>query len=119
MYKARIRRMSSQIIAKDNDLKIISKIVEFLAEGQDVKRSRTFLEITDAHGRAFRYVSTKERPESKGLGRGKEEVRRIDDAFMAEHMSEKNTPRTLLHAYLENAEEDEEEDDDESSDQED
>ena len=93
--------------------------MEFLAEGQDVKRSRTFIEITDAHGRAFRYVSTKERShESTGLGTGKDKARRVDDAFMAEHMQEKDTPRTLLHAYLEKAE-DEEEDDDESSDQED
>ena len=39
--------MSRQIIAKDIDIKIISKIFEFLAEGHESERSKTFLEIKD------------------------------------------------------------------------
>jgi len=42
-----------------SDLKVISKIVEYLVEERDVGRSRTLLEIKDASGRAFRYVSVK------------------------------------------------------------
>jgi hypothetical protein len=58
--------MSRHIIAKDNDLKIISKIFEFLAEEHDIERNGTFLDIKDANGRAFRYVSMKDCPnESK------------------------------------------------------
>jgi len=63
--------MSKQIIAKENDLKIISKMFEFLAEGHEIERSRTFWEIKDSNGRAFRYVSMKDSPnESKNLYRG-------------------------------------------------
>ena len=53
--------MSGQIIPKENDLKVISKIVEYLVEERDVGTSRTFLEIKDASGRAFCYVSVKDR----------------------------------------------------------
>jgi hypothetical protein len=42
------------LTAKDNDLKIISKLFEFFAEGQEIERSRTFLEINYANGREFR-----------------------------------------------------------------
>ena len=99
--------MSRQIIAKDNDLKIISKIFEFLAEGHDIERSGTFLEIEDANGWAFRYASMKDCPsESKRWGNGNVEVRRIDGTFrnMVERMSDKGTPRTSLYAYLEDDE---------------
>jgi hypothetical protein len=118
--------MSRQIIAKDNDLKIISKIFEFLAEGHEIERSRTFLEINDASGRAFRYVAMKDWPnESKRWGNGKVEVRRSDEAFrnMLERMSDKGTPRTSLYAYLEddedNQDEEKEEGEEEDSNQED
>ena len=103
--------MSRQIIAKDNDLKIIAKIVEFLAEGHDIERS-TFLEIKDTDGRAFRYVSMKDwHNESKKWGNGKVELRRSDEAFrnMVDRMSDKDTPRTSLHAYLEDDEDGQEE----------
>jgi hypothetical protein len=47
-----------------------------------MERSGTFLEIKDANGRAFRYVSLKECPsESQRWGNGNVEVRRIDEAF--------------------------------------
>ena len=104
--------MSRQIIAQDNDLNIISKIVELLAQGENVKRSRTFLEITDANGRAFRYVSMKDRPNESN---GKVEQSRVDEAFhdLVERMSDKGRPRTSLHTYLENDEDDEEEESEE------
>ena len=103
--------MSRQIIAKDNDLNIISKIVELLARGTDVKQ-RTFLEIKDANGRAFRYVSMKDRPNESN---GKVEQSRIDEAFhdLVERMSDKGRSRTSLHAYLEDDEDDEEEESEE------
>ena len=100
--------MSRQIIAKDNDLKIISKIFEFLAEGHDIERRRTLLEMKDADGRTFRYVSIKDSPnESKRWGDGKVEVRRIDEVF--KRMFDKGTPRTNPYAYLEDDEEEKEE----------
>jgi hypothetical protein len=108
--------MSREIIAKDNDLKFISKIVEFLAEGHDIERSRTFLEIKDADGRAFRYVSMKNwHNEGKRWGNGKVELRRSDEAFrnMVDRMSDKDTPRTSLHAYLEDDEDGQEEESEE------
>ena len=104
--------MSREIIAKHNDLKIISKFVEFLAEGHDIERTRTFLEIKDADGRVFRYVSMKDwHNESKKWGNGKVELRRSDEAFrnMVDRMSDKDTPRTSLHAYLEDDEDGQEE----------
>jgi hypothetical protein len=99
--------MSRQIKAKDIDLKIISKIFEFLAEGHESERSRTFLEIKDANGRAFRYASVKDwTDESKNCMNGKVEVRNIDEAFgnMVERISDKGTPRSNLHAILEDDE---------------
>jgi hypothetical protein len=54
--------MSRQIIGKDHDLQIISKIFEFLAEGHDIERRRTLFEIKNANGRTFRRVSTKDWP---------------------------------------------------------
>jgi hypothetical protein len=39
--------MSRQIIAKYDDLKIISNFFEFLAKGHDIERSGTFLEIKE------------------------------------------------------------------------
>jgi hypothetical protein len=53
--------MSGQIIPKENDLKFISKIVEYLVEEREMERSRIFVEVKDDSGRAFRYVSTKDR----------------------------------------------------------
>ena len=53
-------------VKTDNDHNIISKIFEFLAKGCEIERSRPLLEIKDANGRAFRYVSMKDWPnESK------------------------------------------------------
>jgi hypothetical protein len=104
--------MSRQIIRTDNDLKIISKIFEFLAEGHEIERSRTFLESKDSSGRAFRYVAMKDWPnESKGWGNGKIEVRRSEEAFrnMVERMSDEGTPKTSLYAYLEDNEANQEE----------
>ena len=104
--------MSKQLIGKDNDLQIISKSFEFLAEGHDIEKRRTLLEMKDANGRTFRYVSIKDWPnESKRWGNGKVEVRRIDEAFcnMVERMSDKGTPRTSSYAYLEDDEDNQEE----------
>ena len=76
------RQILRQIIEKDHDLHIISKIFEFLAEGHDIERRRTLLEMKDANGRTFRYVSIKDCPnESKRWVDGKVEVRRIDEVF--------------------------------------
>jgi hypothetical protein len=98
--------MSRQIIEKDNDLHIISKIFEFLAEGHDIERRRTLLEMKDANGRTFRYVSMKDCPnESKRWVDGKVEVRRIDEVF--KRMFDKGTPRASPYAYLEDDEEEE------------
>jgi hypothetical protein len=112
--------MSGQIIAKDNDLKIITKLIDLLAEGHEIETSRTFLEIKDASGRAFRYVSMKNRPHESN---GKMEQNRIDGAFhnMVERMSDKGKPGTSLHAFLEDYEDDQEEEgeEEEGSDQED
>lgn len=98
--------MSRQIIEKDNDLQIISKIFEFLAEGHDIERRRTLLEMKDANGRTFRYVSMKGCPnESKRWVDGKVGVRRTDEVF--KRMLDKGTPRTSPYAYLEDDEEEE------------
>lgn len=109
--------MSRQIIAKDIDIKIISKIFEFLAEGHESERSKTFLEIKDANGRAFRYVSVKDwTDESK-------KCRNIDEAFgnMVERISDKGTSN--LYAILEDDEDgqekEKEEEEEEGSNQED
>ena len=111
--------MSRQIVAKDNDLKIVTKVIDFLAEGHEIETSRTFLEIKDARGRAFRYVSMTDRPHESN---GKME-NRIDGDFhdMLERMADKSKPGTSLHAYLEDDEDDQEEEDEEEggSDQED
>jgi len=108
--------MSRQIIAKDIDLKIISEIFKFLAEGHETERSRTFLEIKDANGRAFRYASVKNWPnDSKKCINGKVEVRNIDEAFgnMVERMSDKGTPRSNLHAILDDDEDGQEKENEE------
>jgi hypothetical protein len=78
--------MSGPINAKDNDLKAISKIVEFLAQQQEIERSRTFLEIQDAHGRSFRYVSMKDRPKTSN---SQAEQTKTDEVFhsMVERVS--------------------------------
>ena len=109
--------MSRQIIAKDIDIKIISKIFEFLAEGHESERSKTFLEIKDANGRAFRYVSVKDwTDESKKCMNKKVEVRNIDEVF-----SDKGTSN--LYAILEDDEDgqekEKEEEEEEGSNQED
>ena len=113
-------------MAKDIELKIISEIFKFLAEGHETERSRTFLEIKDANGRAFRYASVKNWPnESKKCNNGKVEVRNIDEAFgnMVERISDKGTPRSNLHAILEDDEDGQEkekgEEEEEGSNQED
>jgi hypothetical protein len=108
--------MSRQIMAKDIDLKIISEIFKFLAEGHETERSRTFLEIKDANGRAFRYASVKNWPnDSKKCINGKVEVRNIDEAFgnMVERMSDKGTPRSNLHAILDDDEDGQEKENEE------
>ena len=108
--------MSRQIISKDNDLQIISKIFEFLAEGHDIKRSRTCLDIKDANDRVFRYVSIKDWPnESKRCSNGKVEVRRIEEAFrnIVKRMSDKGTPQTSPYAYIEDNEDNQEEEEEE------
>ena len=109
--------MSRQIITKDIDIKVISKIFEFLAEGHESERSKTFLEIKDANGRAFRYVSVKDwTDESKKCMNKKVEVRNIDEAF-----SDKGTSN--LYAILEDDEDgqekEKEEEEEEGSNQED
>ena len=114
--------MSRHIISKDNDLQIISKIFEFLAEGHDIERSRTCLDIKDANGRLFRYVSIKDWPnESKRCGTGKVEVRKIEEAFrnIVKRMSDKGTPRRSPYPYLEDNEDNQEEEDEEDSNQQD
>jgi len=110
--------MSEQIISKNNDLKIISKIVNFLAVEQ---RSRIYLEVKDSNGRAFRYVSMNDRPNEIN---GKVKQSTTDEAFhdLVDRMSDKGRPRTRLHAYLKDDEDDEEEEseeEEEGSDQED
>ena len=68
----------------------------------------SLLEMKDANGRVFRYVSIKDWPnESKRWGDGKVEVRKIDEVFKS--MFYKGTPRTSPYAYLEDDEEEEEE----------
>ena len=118
--KSKDINMSRQIIAEDNDLKIVTKLIDFLAEGHGIETSRTFLEIKDARGRAFRYVSMMDRPHESN---GKMEQNRIDGAFhnMVERMSDKGKPGTSLHAFLEDYEDDQEEEgeEEEGSDQED
>jgi hypothetical protein len=66
-------------------------IVEFLAQENGFERSRTFLEITDAHGRVFRYVSMKDRQSN-----GEAEQTKMDEDFrkMVERMSDQGTHRT-------------------------
>ena len=39
--------MSGPIVPKENDLKVLSKIVEYLVEEREMERNRTFVEITD------------------------------------------------------------------------
>jgi len=114
--------MSRQIISKDNDLQIISKIFEFLAEAHDIERCRTCLDIKDANGRVFRYVSIKDWPdENKRCSNGKVEMRRIEEAFrnIVKRMSDKGTPRTSPYPYLEDNEDNQEEEEEEDSNQED
>lgn len=110
--------MSGQIVAKENDLKVISKIVEYLVEEHGMERSRTLLEIKDASGRAFRYISMKDGPNQNNR---KRECRRMDEIFhqLVDHSSEEGTPRTRRHAFLENDEDSLEEDAEEDSSQED
>lgn len=99
--------MSGQIIPKENDLKVISKIVEYLVEERDVERSRTFLEMKDASGRAFRYVSVKDRARSGNA----EQCSKMDNVFcqMVERSpSHKGTPRTI-DGYIEDDEDSQDE----------
>ena len=98
-------------------MKLISKIFEFLAEGHESERSKTFLEIKDSNGRAFRYVSVKDwTDESKKCMNNKVEVRNIDEVF-----SDKGTSN--LYAILEDDEDgqekEKEEEEEEGSNQED
>ncbi len=110
--------MSGQIISKDNDLKMISKIVDFLAVEQ---RSRQlYFEVKDSHGRSFKYVSMKDRPNEIN---GKVKHSTTDEAFhdLVDRMSDEGRPRTRLHAYLKDDEDHEKEEieEEEGSDQED
>jgi len=92
--------MSRHIITKDDAIsKLSTKSLNFLSRRHDIERSGTFLEIKDANGRAFCYVSAKDcSNESKTWGNENVEVTRIDEAFcnMVERMSDKGTPRTSL-----------------------
>ncbi len=96
--------MSGPIISKENDLKFLSQIIEYLVEDRETERSRTFLEIKDASGRAFRYVSMKDGAyENSG---NSEQSSRMDNVFrrMVERSSDKGTPGTRLHGYIEDEE---------------
>lgn len=110
--------MSGQIVAKENDLKVLSKILEYLVEEHGIERSRTFLEIKDLSGRAFRYISMKDRPDQNNR---KMEQRRMDEIFhdLVDRSSDEGTPRTRLPAYLEDDEDSQEEDTEKDSGQED
>ena len=99
--------MSGQIISRENDLKVISKIVEYLVEERDVERSRTFLEIKDASGRAFRYVSVKDRAKSGNAERWS----KMDNVFcemIKRSPSYKGMPRTI-DGYIEDDEDSQDE----------
>jgi hypothetical protein len=101
--------MSGPIISKENDLKILSKIIECLVEERELERSRTFLEIKDATGRAFRYVSMKDRAyENSG---NSEQSSRMDNVFrrMVERSSDKGTPGTRLHGHIKDDEDSQDE----------
>jgi hypothetical protein len=106
--------MSGPIVTKENDLTVLSKIVEYLVEEGEMERSRTFLEITDANGRAFRYIRMKDRANQNG---GKvEQSSKMDDVFrkMIGHSSDKGTPQTRHHGYLGGDEESQYEGDEEA-----
>ena len=93
--------MSGPIISKENDLKFLSKIIEYLVKDRETERSRTFLEIKDASARAFRYVSMKAGAyENSG---NSEQSSRMDNVFrrMVERSSDKGTPGARLNGYIE------------------
>ena len=105
--------MSGQIIPKENDLKVISKIAKYLVEERGVGRSRTLLEMKDASGRAFRYVSVKDRANSGNV----ERCSKMDNVFceMVERSpSYKCMPRTI-DGYIEDDEDSQDEDGEEYS----
>jgi hypothetical protein len=107
--------MSGPIVPKENDLKVLSKIVEYLVEEREMERSRTFLEITDSNGRAFRYIRMKDRANQNS---GKvEHSSKMDDVFrkMIDHSSDKSTPQPRHHGFLEGDEESQYEGDEEAT----
>ena len=83
----------------------LKQIVEYLVEEREMERSRTFLEITDSNGRAFRYIRMKDRANPNS---GKVEyTSKMDDVFrkMIDHSSGKGTPQVRHHGFLEEDEE--------------
>ena len=101
--------MSGPIIPKESDLKILSKIVECLVEERDIGRSRTFLEMKDVNGRAFRYVSVRERANQNS---GElEQSSKMDEVFrqVIGRSSDKRTSGTRHHGYLEDEEDSQDE----------
>lgn len=101
--------MSGPIISKESDLKILSKIVEHLVQDCEIGRSRTFLEMKDVNGRAFRYISLKERA-NQNSGRV-EQSSKMDEIFhqMIGRSSDKDTSGTRHHGYLEDDEDSQDE----------
>jgi len=107
--------MSGPVVPKENDLKVLSKIVEYLVEDGEMESSRTLLDITDANGRAFRYIRIKDRANQNG---GKvEQSSKMDEVFrkMIEHSSNKGTLQTRHHGYLGGDEESQYEGDEEAT----
>ena len=96
--------MSGQIIPKENDLKVIFKIVEYLGGEHDFERSRIFVEVKDGSGRAFRYVSMKDRAAAHENSGNEERSLKMDNVFrrMVEgSSSDKGAPEARLNGYIE------------------
>lgn len=96
--------MSGQIIPKENDLKFISKIVEYLVEEREMERSRIFVDVKDDSGRAFRYVSIKDRAVAHENSGNAERSSKMDNVFrriVERSSSDKGTPGARLNGYIE------------------
>ena len=110
--------MSGQIIPKENDLKVISKIVEYMVEEREMERSRIFVEMKDGSGRAFCYVSMKDQAAAHENSGNAELSSKMDNVFrrMVERSSsDKGAPGTRLNEYIEDDEDSQDEGDEKYS----
>lgn len=104
--------MSGQIIPKENDLKFISKIVEYLVEEREMERSRIFVEVKDDSGRAFRYVSIKDRAAAHENSGNAKRSSKMDNVFR--RMVERSSS-DRLNGYIEDDEDSQDEGDEKYS----